>query len=188
MSFYCQRTRLHSSWAELSSGRTDGWSDGRMAGLTVMLSSVVFKCGSCCESGRRSRRWRRRRRWRWRRRQLRLRCRRTRQCQFMPPKWKSKLKDLCTRCGTCVCVCVAYMYATHGTHTHTYMHMYYLLYFSWVNVIYMKISASATTVTPLNVPAKYFASSEIFKLNFHLLPALRVTSKANAESEHIAVT
>lgn len=142
MSFYCQRTRLHSSWAELSSGRTDGWSDGRMAGLTVMLSSVVFKCGSCCESGRRSRRWRRRRRWRWRRRQLRLRCRRTRQCQFMPPKWKSKLKDLCTRCGTCVCVCMRHIRYTRHTHTHIYAHVLFIIFFVGKCDLYENLSIS----------------------------------------------
>lgn len=120
MSFYCQRTRLHSNWAELSSGRTDG----QIVGLTV---GHAFKRGfqtwqllrKRCGRGhvRRSRRWRRR--------QLRLRCRRTRQCQFTPTKWKSKLKDLCTRCG----VCMQHIRHTRHTHICTHMHVLFIIFF-----------------------------------------------------------
>lgn len=153
MSFYCQRTRaaFKLSWAEswTQAGRMVRCTDGRLDGHAFKRGLQMWKLLR-----------KRRERRRWRRRQLRLQCRGTRQCQFMPPKWKSKLKDLCTQCGIRVC-----MYICMKLHTaFTCMYMYYLLYFSLVNVIYMKISASFSD----HCACEIFSIIWDFKIQFSL--------------------
>lgn len=144
MSFYCQRTRLHSSWAELSSGRTDGWSDGRMVGWPAWRScfqawfsnvAVAAKADAevdvdddvdvgvgvgaswdCDVDVRAS----------------------VNLChQSENPNWK-----IYVRVVVRVCVCVCGIYATHGTHTHIYAHVLFIIFFVGKCDLYENLSIS----------------------------------------------
>lgn len=76
------------------------------------------------------------------------------QCQFMPPKWKSKLKDLCRR------------HTTTLTHTHTRGHTHILFIFFTRKCDLYEKSQQQHGSGLLRVRVKYFAAFELFKFNF----------------------